>query len=438
MLFHLKDVVPRTKPGNMSLVAWPLDPQANISIIVKCWVLASEDSKTTLFAETNMIKPPLLAAASSSAGSSDQQGDGFTTADDWFAGGRRVRYDPNRKRIVEVSKQAPSTIGVFERVYLPVLPREQTKWATFLPGFPDGSYGYHKVEQKLRTEMTPRLYIEYVGQGDSDNPRRYTHSTIDRADLVEAQWISHNVRRTVVVTFDYSSLVMLELMQRQKERSAMGIRFPRIEHVLVINGGLFVDGHSHPFVTTPLVKTRFGKMGSSMAQHSNFVLDKMILPLYSKEYQATKLSRQELRETEKAIRRNKGASFLSNAAGFVDEHKQNAKRWDLRNVYVDFCKDQGITFHIVVSAKDQFEKYRIELARERLADYYPGVKIENIPGGHLSMVEQTDQIVEFVHVLVRVGSTNTEPTTSWTKRSSTEVSPLVAPTFIPPSLSSVG
>jgi pimeloyl-ACP methyl ester carboxylesterase len=326
------------------------------------------------------------------------------TADAWFAGGRRLEYDPVRKLIVEATTKHTSTIGVFERVALPVLPRKNTRWATFLPGFPDGSYGYAKVNQRLQRCTTPRIFVEYVGQGDSDKPKKYSYSTMERADLVEALWTFHHVKRTVLVTFDYSSLVMMELLQRQKERMAAGIGFPFIEHVLIVNGGLFADGHSHPFTTTPL-KTWFGKMGLSMAQRSSSVFDKMLKPLYSEEYQATELTQQELREMEKAIRRHKCSSYMSDATCFVDEHKEeeNSKRWNLCNIYLDFCKNKGITLHIVGSEKDQFEHLQIQLARERLGDYSPGVEIETIPGGHLSLLEQADRIVECIQLLVHKG-----------------------------------
>jgi len=341
----------------------------------------------------------------------EQSNDNFTTADDWFISGFRVYFDPNHKKIVQ--RKTDNTIGVFERTVLPSVPRDGTRWITMLPGFPDGSYGYAKVDQQLGAGSNPRLYIEYIGQGDSDKPKKYPYSTVERADLVEAQWKSHGIKKTVLVTFDYSSIVMLELLQRQKERLAKGIQFPRIEHVLAINGGLFADGHTHPYTTTPLLKTRFGKMGSSMAQKSDLVFDMMLKPLYSKEYRASKLAKREMRETEKAIRLNKGTSFMSNAAGFVDEHKQNEKRWDLYSIYVDYCQDQGITFHLVGSEKDPFEYKQIQLARERLGAYYPSVKIETIPGGHLSTAEQANKIAEMIQALARKGA-NGQPTRSWT------------------------
>jgi pimeloyl-ACP methyl ester carboxylesterase len=66
------------------------------------------------------------------------------------------------------------------------------------------------------------LYVEYLGQGDSDEPRGHAYSTIERADRVEALWAAHEVTSTVAVSFDYSSLVVLELLARRLDRRAAG------------------------------------------------------------------------------------------------------------------------------------------------------------------------------------------------------------------------
>ena len=189
---------------------------------------------------------------------------------------------------------------------------------------------------------------------------------------------------------------MLELLQRQRERGERDTSSTRIQHVLSINGGLFADGHSHPITTTPLLKTSFGKVASWMAQRSNMVFDAMLKPLYSPEYGVTK---RELRETENAIRRNDGAHFLASAAGFVDEHKRHANRWNLKSIYNDFAKDENITFHLVGSNKDQFEHRQIDLAKERLGMYCPHVKIERIPGGHLATSEHAGTLATMIEVL---------------------------------------
>ena len=136
------------------------------------------------------------------------------TAAEWFAGGQRIPYDPESARVLtEKAAATPGTLRVFERVAAAEQDAdEDTVWLTMLPGFPDGSYGWAQVDRILGAGLRPRLYVEPVGQGDSDKPRDYPYSTVERADLVEALWRHHGVRRTVVVTFDYTSLALLEIL----------------------------------------------------------------------------------------------------------------------------------------------------------------------------------------------------------------------------------
>ena len=129
----------------------------------------------------------------------------MVTAAEWFAGGQRIPYDPESVHVLtqEEAAKRPGRLRVFERVAA----AEQdagadTVWLTMLPGFPDGSYGWARVDRMPGDALGPRLYVEPVGQGDSDKPRDYRYSTIERADLVQALWRHHAVRRTVVVTFD--------------------------------------------------------------------------------------------------------------------------------------------------------------------------------------------------------------------------------------------
>src|SRR5436305_7331567 len=146
---------------------------------------------------------------------SPQQDRGRVTAAEWFASGQRIGYDPESARILtaEEAAVAPGALRVFERVATTGHDADAV-WLTLLPGFPDGSYGWAQVDRMLGDGLGPRLYAEPVGQGDSDKPRDYPYSTVERADLVEALWRHHGVRRTVVVTFDYTSLALLELLRR--------------------------------------------------------------------------------------------------------------------------------------------------------------------------------------------------------------------------------
>jgi hypothetical protein len=37
------------------------------------------------------------------------------------------------------------------------------RWTTLLPGFPDSSHSFVRVDALLGPDVTPRLFVEYVG-----------------------------------------------------------------------------------------------------------------------------------------------------------------------------------------------------------------------------------------------------------------------------------
>jgi len=174
---------------------------------------------------------------------------GTPSAQAWFAGGQRVGYDPKAPAIV-AAPGAP--LHVFLR-----REGDLAHAVSFLPGFPDGSFGWAKLLPHLpnAAEM-PKLFVEYVGMGDSDKPRDYAYSTAERTDPVEAIWRDFGVQSTTLVAFDFSSLVVLEHLRRRLERSERGepAGGPEIRGVFIFNGGLFTDGHSHPWYTTPILR----------------------------------------------------------------------------------------------------------------------------------------------------------------------------------------
>ena len=65
----------------------------------------------------------------------------------------------------------------------------------------------------------PKLFLDYVGMGDSDKPKDHAYSTAERTDLVEAIWRDFGVQSTTLVAFDFSSLVVLEHLRRRLERT---------------------------------------------------------------------------------------------------------------------------------------------------------------------------------------------------------------------------
>ena len=315
----------------------------------------------------------------------------LVTAAEWFAGGQRIPYDPESARVLTEQEAAatPEALRVFERV-VAVEQGADPPWLTLLPGFPDGSYGWAQVDRMLGDDLGPRLYVDPVGQGDSDKPRDYAYSTIERADLVEALWRHHGVRRTVVVTFDYTSLALLELLRRQLDRATSGTAGPVITAAFMVNGGLFADAHTHPWPGTPLLRTPLGALGMRRAQRSPRVFATSMIQarMYSRSYRPTP---EELTELWSAVTRRDGAAFLHNAAGFVKEHRRHAQRWDLAAIAGEL--DGTIALYIGGSDEDPYEHRQIPATRERV----PEAEILTFPGGHLTTSEHGDLLAAAIH-----------------------------------------
>jgi pimeloyl-ACP methyl ester carboxylesterase len=311
-----------------------------------------------------------------------RQDDARVTAAEWFAGGQRIGYDPESARVLteEEAAAAPGALRVFERVAAAGHDADAV-WLTLLPGFPDGSYGWAQVDQMLGDSLGPRLYVEPVGQGDSDKPRRYRYSTVERADLVEALWRHHGVRATVVVTFDYTSLALLELLRRQLERAASGdTATPTIASAFIVNGGLFADAHTHPWQGTPLLRSPLGALAMRAWQRSPRAFDTgwQRARLYSRSYRP---GPEELAELHSAITRRDGAAFAHNAAGFVSEHRRQAQRWDLGAIARGL--DGTVALYVGGSDEDPYEHRQIQATRERV----PQAEVLTFPGGHLTTSE---------------------------------------------------
>jgi len=316
--------------------------------------------------------------------------DTFVTAQDWFESGHRIPYDPVHKRIV--SRSTAQTLNVFENV---IDPSASSRWLTLLPGFPAGSYGYAKIDDILEANHSlrcPRLYVDYVGQGDSDKPKDYKYSTMERADLIQALWQHHKVRKTVVVTFDFSSLVLLELLRRKHDSPSS---LPTIEHVLIVNGSLFADGYSKSHKASDLLQSSVGRFSPSLAVRS------LVKAQHSSTYRQVnrKLYNLEVMETKRAMARHGGLQFARH--DFVKEHGKHAERWNLYNLCVHRWLGET-TVAIVGSDKDKLERKQMELARDRLGDFYPQVRLEKyLLEGHATVTENARELADQIVALAQ-------------------------------------
>jgi len=308
-----------------------------------------------------------------------------SSAQGWFAGGERVGYDPQARAIV-AAQNAP--LNIFLR-----REGDLAHAVSLLPGFPDGSFGWAKVRPHLpnAAEM-PKLFVEYVGMGDSDKPKDYAYSTAERTDLVEAIWRDLSVQSTTLVAFDFSSLVVLEHLRRRLERAERGepMGGPDIRGVFIFNGGLFTDGHSHPWYTTPMLR-RLPKRARRRLGRPFALFKRMpgVRKMWSKGYHVTDT---ELRELHSAMGRHDGLFYLAAGAGFVADHKAQGDRIDFGRLFKSY-RDQ-FPFLVGGSYEDPFERRQVDLAQERLGQL--GLKIERLPGGHLTTNEQPEALAALI------------------------------------------
>jgi len=329
------------------------------------------------------------------------------SAEAWFAGGERLGYDPAARAV------APQ--GAALKIFLR-REGDPAHAVSFLPGYPDGSFGWAKVLPHLPNAVEmPKLFVDYVGMGDSDKPKDYAYSTAERADLIEAIWREFSVRSTTLVAFDFSSLVVLEHLRRRLERSARGepAGGPEIRGVFIFNGGLFPDGHSHPWFTTPVLRRLPNRARQGLGR--SFAMFKMMAGvMWSKGYKVTD---GEVRELHSAMNRHDGLFYLAAGAGFVADHKAQGDRLDFGPLFKAYRGQ--FPFLVGGSDEDPFEHRQIDLSRKRLGEF--GLRIERLPGGHLATHEQPEALAALITRFERGLSKNAGAVEPLVKRSSVNV-----------------
>lgn len=342
-------------------------------------------------ATINFRKPEILEGVLEAGQTRD--GNAQITAKDWFSLGSRVPFDRKANKILSGPNeiQTGDVVHVFRRISDASGRDKNSIWTSFLPGWPDGSIGWAKVDRQLGDkEIGPRLFVEYLGHGDSDKPDDHPYSTDERADLVEAMWEAEGVRSTFIAGFDYSVIVALELLSRQQERLEKGVKpYTNIVGVLFINGGLFADGHTHPLLTTPVVNSPLGGFITSMGQRSRLVFGELMKSLWSPKFKVTK---EEVDEFFDAVKRRNGVYSLSKSAGFVGHHKKNSDRLNFTRLF--HALNETVSFHVVGSSHDPFEGRQAILAKDRLGKY--GLDVEILSGGHLLTSEQPGKLAQII------------------------------------------
>ena len=112
--------------------------------------------------------------------------------------------------------------------------------------------------------------------------------------------------------------------------------------------------------------------------------------MYSRDYRPTT---EQFAEFRSAVLRRDGAAFLHNAAGFVNEHRRHAHRWDLADIARDL--DGSVALYVGGSDEDPYEHRQVKATRERV----PGAEVLTFPGGHLTTSEHPELLAAAIRTV---------------------------------------
>ena len=139
----------------------------------------------------------------------------------WKAGGSYYRYQQHHIFVREE--------GAGERLLL-------------IHGFPTASWDWHLLWPKL-VEKYHIIAPDLLGFGFSDKPRNYPYSILDQANMIEALLQHKNIERVKIISHDYGDTVAQELLARFNTRQSKGEKGLEINHLCLLNGGLFPEVH---------------------------------------------------------------------------------------------------------------------------------------------------------------------------------------------------
>lgn len=219
----------------------------------------------------------------------------------WIASGRRRQV-----------RLGDRTVSLFTRV------AGDGPWTTFWHGFPTSSWDWAKVADQLPSGRT-RLYVDHLGFGDSDKPRKDVYSLAGQLDLARALWSYNGVQETVLVAHDYSVSMVQEMLARMIEGSWQG---PRITGVLLLNGGLFYS-RIEPRPIQTLLRNRWtGPIVARLVTQGSF--KRAMRRIWSDEHP---VEDGELAQMWQAITRRGGRTISHRVVRYLDERESHEKRW---------------------------------------------------------------------------------------------------------------
>lgn len=112
----------------------------------------------------------------------------------------------------------------------------------FLHGFPTASYDYARLAPLLSGDFK-LIFLDFLGYGFSDKPRRHNYSLFEQADITEAVAAHYGLSEVYILTHDMGNSVALELLRRDRLK---------VSRLIMLNGSVLLD-YYQPLITQKLL-----------------------------------------------------------------------------------------------------------------------------------------------------------------------------------------
>lgn len=244
-----------------------------------------------------------------------------------------------------------------------------------LHGFPSSSFDYHKVWHALG-ERYSLLAYDMIGYGFSAKPARFTYTTFDQVDLLQALLTHLGIKRVHILAHDYGNTITQELLARAEEGR---VNF-EIGSICMLNGALFPETH-RPVLAQKILISPIGFLFAKLISDKKF--GQSFSAIFGKD---TKPTKQELVDFRALFKYNNGKNIAHKLIRYMRERKIFRGRW------VGALQRTKLPFRFINGLDDPVSGAHLV---RRFREIMPQTDIVELPGiGHYPHFECPDEVLK--------------------------------------------
>ncbi len=183
----------------------------------------------------------------------------------------------------------------------------------FLHGFPTSSHDYARLPPLLAGQYQ-LIFLDFLGYGFSDKPRKHTYSLFEQADIVQALATHLGLKKLYLVSHDMGNSVALEVLRRGT---------PVVEKYVMLNGSVLLKYYQPVLSQRALLHKVSGHVVSLIGG---------LVPqaLFARQFGAVfaiKPTAKEFKAFRAAIRYNNGHQIHHKLILYLQERKTHEHTW---------------------------------------------------------------------------------------------------------------